>query len=93
MWCVPSPRVCKKRAVPLSEQQAAQLAQACEGFSGAEIEQAVVAAVYAAHAENQEPNATHILKELQATRPLSTVMAEKMAQLRLWARDRTVQAE
>lgn len=83
----------KKRAVPLSEQQVTQLAQVCEGFSGAEIEQAIVAAVYAAHAENQEPNAAHILKELQATRPLSTVMAEKIAQLRLWARDRTVQAE
>jgi SpoVK/Ycf46/Vps4 family AAA+-type ATPase len=70
----------------------AQLAAASEGFSGAEIEQAVVSALYLAR-EQQQPLATaHVLSELGQTRPLSTVMAEKIDQLRAWARGRTVPA-
>jgi hypothetical protein len=83
----------KKRELVLSDEDVARLASACDGFSGAEIEQAIVSAVYAAHAEDQPPTAMHVLNELDATRPLSIVMAEKIAELRLWARDRTVQAE
>ncbi len=66
------------------------LANATDGFSGAEIEQAVVAAFYAAHSA-QEPLATrHILEEIEQTRPLSVVMAEQIAALRAWADGRTV---
>src|SRR5688572_1922707 len=83
----------KKRELTLSDQEVARLAAACAGFSGAEIEQAIVSAVYAAHAENQPPSASHVLSELGATRPLSVVMAEKIDELREWARERTVQAE
>ena len=67
-----------------------QLAQACEGFSGAEIEQAIVSAVYSAHAKNETVNAAHVLQEIKATRPLSIVMAERIAELRAWAAERTV---
>lgn len=83
----------KKRELTLSDEEVARLAAACAGFSGAEIEQAIVSAVYAAHAENQAPCASHVLSELGATRPLSVVMAEKIDDLREWARERTVQAE
>ena len=66
------------------------LAGAMEGFSGAEIEQAVVSAFYAAHAQ-KEPLATkHILNEVRQTRPLSIVMQEQIHGLRLWAEARTV---
>jgi hypothetical protein len=34
----------------------------------------------------------HIRTEIQQTRPLSLVMAEKVARLRAWAKDRTVAA-
>ena len=34
--------------------------------------------------------AGHVLAELRATRPLSVVMAERVAALRAWAADRTV---
>ena len=83
----------KKRELSLSEEEIAQLAATCEGFSGAEIEQAIVSAVYAAHANNEPTSARHVLNEIKATRPLSVVMAERIAELRLWARDRTVRAE
>ncbi len=82
-----------KRELALSDGDTARLAAACEGFSGAEIEQAIVSAVFAAHAHNEAPSAVHVLKEIQATRPLSIVMAERIAELRAWARERTVLAE
>ena len=44
---------CKKRAVVLSEPDMKALAARSEGFSGAEIEQAVVSALYTAHANKQ----------------------------------------
>ena len=68
------------------------LADRCEEFSGAEIEQAVVSATYAAHARNETLGPAHIAAELAATRPLSVVMAEPIAQLRAWAAPRTVPA-
>ena len=66
------------------------LAEAMEGFSGAEVEQAVVAALYAAHAKNQPLATEHILEEIGQTRPLSVVMHEKIATMRDWAAGRTV---
>lgn len=83
----------KKRELALTDADAARLAHACEGFSGAEIEQAIVSAVFAAYAHRERPSAAHILKEIQATRPLSIVMAEKIGELRDWARERTVKAD
>ena len=69
------------------------IAAACEGFSGAELEQAVVSAMYAAHAEGRPLAADHVLAEVHATRPLSVVRAEQVAALRVWAADRTVPAD
>jgi ATPase family associated with various cellular activities (AAA) len=83
----------RKRSVPLSPQEVLALAKRSAGFSGAELEQAVVAALYSARASGQRVTAASIAQELQTTRPLSVVMAEKIAALREWARDRTVPAE
>jgi SpoVK/Ycf46/Vps4 family AAA+-type ATPase len=82
-----------RRELALTDAEAQRLATVCAGFSGAELEQAIVSAVYAAHAENEPATAAHVLNEIRATRPLSVVMAEKIAELRLWAKDRTVRAE
>jgi hypothetical protein len=82
-----------KRSVALSDGEIAQLADAAEGFSGAEIEQAIVSAVYAAHSTNTAVAAAHVLREIKTTRPLSTVMAERIAELREWAAERTVSAD
>ena len=66
------------------------LSAAMDGFSGAEIEQAVVSALYAAHAHKVPLANAHILGEIQRTQPLSVVMSERIESLRLWAAGRTV---
>jgi len=70
----------------------AELAAASEGFSGAEIEQAVVAALYTAFSRGVEVTSAIIVEEIKATKPLSVTRAESIAALRAWARDRTVMA-
>jgi hypothetical protein len=70
-----------------------ELAAASEGFSGAEIEQAIVAALYAAHAAQAPLDQPMLLEELAGSRPLSVMMAEKVAALREWASTRTVPAD
>ena len=67
-----------------------ELAAATHGFSGAEIEQAVVSALYAAQAQRKPLVTGHMIAEAQSTRPLSVVMKERIDALRLWASDRTV---
>lgn len=69
-----------------------QLAIASDGFSGSEIEQAIVAALYASSAETRELDTATLLQEIAATSPLSVVMAEQITRLRLWAADRTIPA-
>lgn len=83
----------KKRGQDPAQFDTAALAEASTGFSGAEIEQAVVSALYAAHARSEALTTEHIKTELAATRPLSVVMAEKIAYLRAWAAQRTVSAD
>jgi len=69
------------------------LAEATEGFSGAEIEQAVVGALYAAHADGTPVDEAKLLAEIRGTRPLSVMMAEQVQGLREWAKTRTVPAD
>lgn len=69
------------------------LASASEGFSGAEIEQVVVSALYAAYAAKAEVDTAMLLRALSDTRPLSVLMAEQVQALRAWALPRTVPAD
>ncbi|MCB1915405.1 MAG: AAA family ATPase [Rhodocyclaceae bacterium] len=82
-----------KRGQPRSRFSLDALADASEGFSGAEIEQAVVASLYAAHARGTVLADADLQSELARTRPLSVLMAEKIAHLRAWAAARTVPAD
>ena len=68
-------------------------ADASEGFAGAEIEQAVVTAVYCAAARQEKVDSAHLLDALNQTSPLSVVMAERIQTLRDWARGRAVMAD
>ena len=83
----------QKRGITLDPASLDLLAQASEGFSGGEIEQAIVAALYTAHARHVSPDAQMIRSEIGATRPLAVVMAERVASLRAWAEERTVSAQ
>ena len=70
----------------------ASLAKNTGGFSGAEIEQAIVAATYLAREQAKPLDSSHIQTEIEQTRPLSQVMSEKIDRLRAWAKTRTVSA-
>lgn len=71
----------------------APLAEASAGFSGAEIEQAIVSALYEARASGVPLDTAGILVALRSTRPLSVVRAEPIAALRAWAAGRCVPAD
>ncbi len=60
------------------------LARHAEGFSGAEVEQAIVNALYAAYADGVDIDTTYIAREIEATRPLSRVSPEKIGAIRSW---------
>lgn len=65
-----------------------QLAKISDGFSGAEIEQALVAAMYEAFAQDREFTQLDIIAAIKATLPLSRTMSEQVNALRDWARQR-----
>ena len=67
----------------------AELGRLAENFSGAEIEQAVVAGLYLAFGDGQELGQSHLQRAIAETFPLATTMKEDIARLREWARNRT----
>ncbi|MCL1145073.1 AAA family ATPase [Shewanella marinintestina] len=82
----------KRRMLEPSQFDLSQLAKLSHGFSGAEIEQAVISAIYTAKASEIEVNQQVLVAELMKTRPLSVVMREKLESIRIWAEGRTVNA-
>jgi SpoVK/Ycf46/Vps4 family AAA+-type ATPase len=83
----------RKRDLREAEFDVAALAAASEGFSGAEIEQVIVAATYAAAETRKPPTQPQLRAEIANTRALSVLMAERVEALREWARERTVPAD
>ncbi len=81
------------RGQPAENFDIAAISAASEGFSGAEIEQAIVSALYAAHAQKSALSTAHLVAEIERTRPLSVVMDEKIDLLRRWAEGRTVASD
>ena len=69
------------------------LAAAADGYSGAEIEQVIVSALYAAHAAGSALDTHLLMQAIRDTRPLSVLMAEQVQALRNWALPRTVPAD
>ena len=65
------------------------LAALSAGFSGAEIEQAIVAALYDAFNEGSELLQAHVEQAIRATVPLSRTMEDEIDRLRSWAATRT----
>ena len=68
----------------------AQIVAGCEGFSGAEIEQAVIASLYRAMAQKRALDTGLILEELRQTVPLSVTRREDVEGLREMAKGRFV---
>ncbi|MDX2017397.1 MAG: AAA family ATPase [Planctomycetota bacterium] len=71
----------------------ARLARASEGYSGAEIEQGVLAALHEAFAKGRDVTTDSLENALRASPPLSVTMSEKIEALRAWARGRCVPAD
>jgi hypothetical protein len=69
------------------------LAVASDGFSGAEIEQAIVSSLYDAAGNGTAPDQGTLLNALTQTRPLSVLMREQVETLRAWAQGRCVAAD
>lgn len=67
-----------------------KIVAACDGFSGAEIEQAVVAGLYRALSSKRALNTELLLEEIGHTIPLSVTRREDIERLRDIARDRFV---
>ncbi|MBE9158946.1 AAA family ATPase [Nodosilinea sp. LEGE 06152] len=65
-----------------------QLTKVCDGFSGAEIEQGLISAMYEAFAQGREFTQLDIIAAIRATLPLSKTMSEQVTALRDWARQR-----
>lgn len=77
-----------KRRKEISRFDLEQLAKVADGFSGAEIEQALIAAMYDAFAQDREFTQLDIIAAIKSTMPLSKTMTEQVAALRDWARQR-----
>jgi AAA+ superfamily predicted ATPase len=65
------------------------LAATTEGFSGAELEQAVVSGLHEAFAAGTELAQPHLERAVAESLPLSITMREDIHRLREWARTRT----
>jgi AAA+ superfamily predicted ATPase len=83
----------KKRGRDAAAFDVQKLADASEGFSGAEIEQSIVAGLYTAFSTKQQLSTEIVLAEIQATRPLSVTRKEDIQAIREWAKSRTVPAD
>lgn len=65
------------------------LARGSEGFSGAEIEEAIVSALFDAFSKKTELSTELIKASLGETVPLSKTMSEELDRMRTWATGRT----
>jgi hypothetical protein len=65
-----------------------QLADRTEGYSGAEIEAAVVEALYSAFDANKDLNSFDLIDAIDNLQPLSKTMAEKITRMEEWCKGR-----
>lgn len=69
-----------------------KIASAAVDFSGAELAQVVVDALYWAFQRDREPNTQDLLDAVQRTYPLAKTMPERIETVREWAKGRAVPA-
>lgn len=70
----------------------AGLARLSQGFVGAELEQAVIDALYSAFAENRDVTTPDIAAAIERMVPLSRSQREKIEELRAWLREGRAQS-
>ena len=75
-----------------SDRLLADLSTASDGYSGAEIEQAVIAALFDAFADRRALRRDDLLRAVENMVPLSVTQAEQIQAIRTWANVRAVAA-
>lgn len=83
----------KKRKHDPSGFDLTELVRASGGYSGAEIEQAIVSALHGCFGRKKKLDTASIVAALENSPPLSVTMAEKIEALREWAKTRCVPAD
>ena len=68
------------------------LATQTDGFSGSELEEVVVSALYTTFSNETALDTAALGVEIVATKPLSVTMGEKIQKMRDWAKERAVRA-
>jgi SpoVK/Ycf46/Vps4 family AAA+-type ATPase len=68
------------------------LAEKAADFSAAEIEQAIISALYRASSKKEPVSTHHILEQIRLTKPLSLLKQEEITFLRDSAKERTIPA-
>lgn len=76
----------------ITETSVSNLAHHAKGFSGAEIEQIIVAAMYEAFAQDRELTIDDIYHSMGKIVPLTVTMKEQITSTRRWADNRAVKA-
>jgi SpoVK/Ycf46/Vps4 family AAA+-type ATPase len=82
----------EKRDIPAADFDLGALAEASEGFTGAEIEEAIVSARYLSSSRGETVHQDDLIAALNRTYPMSIMRAESISSLRTWAEGRTVRA-
>lgn len=83
----------KKRGRDPAAFDLAKLAAASDGFSGAEIEQAIASGLFTAFAAKQQLTTEILLGEISSTQPLSVTRSEDITAIREWAKTRAARAD
>jgi SpoVK/Ycf46/Vps4 family AAA+-type ATPase len=79
-----------KRGLSLEDFDYKRLAAMTEEFSGAEIEQAIISALYRSSSRKEPLSTKHIIEQIKSTKPLAILKREDIMTLRAWAKERTV---
>lgn len=82
----------RKRGLDPEKFNCKLLAEKAVDFSGAEVEQAIISALYRASSKNQPVSTDHILQQICSTKPLALLKQEEISILREWAKERTIPA-
>ena len=82
----------RKRGLTPEKFDSELLAEKAADFSGAEIEQAIISALYRASSKKEPISTALILEQISLTKPLALLKEEEISSLRDWAKERTIPA-
>ena len=83
----------KKRKRDAGQFDLKALAKASAGYTGSEIEQAIISALHEAYTDKTDLSTEQILSAMRVSPPLSVTMTESVQSLLAWAKGRCVPAD